>query len=82
MTPGHVSTSNQQYLNSQLRRAPVAQSVECWTCDWKVACSNSAMEGPCGTIYICYVPCAALVFLLRHKTEPPSQAPDFAGSLN
>ena len=25
--------------------APVIQSVECWTCDWKVEGSNAGCEG-------------------------------------
>ena len=32
--------------------APVIQSVERWTCDWKVAGSNPGLEGPCETISI------------------------------
>ena len=28
-----------------------ALSVECWTCDWKVAGSNPGLEGLCGTDY-------------------------------
>ena len=38
----------------------VAQLVEHWTCDWKVAGSNSGLIGPCGAISIfsafCVVP--------------------------
>ena len=32
--------------------APLAQSVERWTCDSKVAGSNPGFEGQCGTISI------------------------------
>ena len=31
-------------------RAPIAQSVECWTCDWKVAGSNPGLESPNGQV--------------------------------
>ena len=61
---------------------PVAQSVERWTCDWKVAGSNLGLEGPCGTISICSAPYAVPVFWKRHKTEAPSQSPNGAGTLN
>ena len=62
--------------------APVAQSVERWTCDWKVGGWNPGLEGPCGTISIFSAPCTAPVFRKRHKTEVPSQSPNGAGSLN
>ena len=62
--------------------APVAQSVERWTCDWKVAGSNPGLEGPCGAISIFSAPCTIPVFRKRHKTEAPSQSPNGAGSLN
>ena len=62
--------------------ALVAQSVERWTCDWKVAGSNSRLEGPCGTVSIFSAPCAVPVFQKRHNTQAPSQSPNGAGSLN
>ena len=62
--------------------APVAQWVERWACDWKVAGSNPGLEGPCGTIYIFSAPYAVPVFRKRHKTEAPSQSPNGAGSFN
>ena len=62
--------------------APVAQSVERWTCDWKVAGSNPGLEGPCETISIFSAPCANSVFRVRHKTEASSQLPNGAGLLN
>ena len=46
--------------------ALVVQSVERWTCDWKVAGSNPGLEGPCGTISIFSYPCAVPVFWKRH----------------
>ena len=64
------------------RGALVAQSVERWTCDWKVAGSNPGLEGLCGTISIFSAPCTAPVFWKRHKTEVPCQSPNGAGSLN
>ena len=64
------------------RGAPVAQSVERWTYDWKVAGSNLGLGGPCWTIFIFSAPCAVPVFQKRHKTEIPSQSPIGAGSLN
>ena len=56
------------------RAAQVAQLVEPWTCDWKIAGSDPCLEGPCGTISIfssVYVP----VFQIwkRHKTEALGQ---------
>ena len=60
----------------------VDQSVEHWTCNWKVADSNPGLEGPCGTISNFSAPCAILVFRKRHKTEAPSQSPDGAGSID
>ena len=42
--------------------APVAQLVERWTCNWKVAVTNSGLEGPCGTISIFFAPYADPVF--------------------
>ena len=38
--------------------APVAQSIEPWTCDWKVVGSNSNLEGSCGILSIFSAPCA------------------------
>ena len=64
------------------RGAPLAQSVERWTCDWKVAGLNPGLEGPRGTISIASAPCAVPVFRKRHKTEAQSQSPVGAGSLN
>ena len=55
-----------------LMGSPVAQSVECWTRDWKVAGSNPGLEGTCGAISI----------FSAHKTEAPSQSPNAAGLLN
>ena len=66
----------------RIRGAPVAQTVERWTCDWKVAGSNPGLEGPCGAISILSALCAVPVFRKRHKTEAPSQSPNGAGSLN
>ena len=65
-----------------MREAPVAQSVERWTCDWKAAGSNPGLEGPCGAISIYSALSAVPVFRKRHKTEAPSQSPNGAGSLN
>ena len=48
--------------------APVAQSVERWTCDWNVAGSNPGSEGPYGTISLFFAPCTDPVFRKRHKT--------------
>ena len=69
-------------MNPKIRGAPVAQSVERWTCDWMVAGSNPGLEGPCGAISIFSAPFAVPVFRKRHKTEAPSQSPNGAGSLN
>ena len=62
--------------------APVAQSVERWTCDWKVAGSNPGLEGPCGIISIFSAPSVVPVFRKRHKTEVTSQPPNGAGSID
>ena len=50
--------TNLLYFCNNIRGALVAQSVECWTCNWKVEGSNPGMEGPFGTIFcfICH-PC-------------------------
>ena len=61
---------------------PVAQLVERWTFDWKVAGLNPGLEGPCGTIPIFSAPCAVPFFWKRHKTEAPSQLLNDANSLN
>ena len=62
--------------------ASVAQSVERWTCDWKVACLKPGLEGPCGTISIFSTPYTGPVLQNRHKTEVSSQLANGAGSLN
>ena len=51
--------------------APVAQSVERWTCDWKIAGSNPGFEGPCRTISLISAVCVVPEFRKRHKTEVP-----------
>ena len=64
-------------------RFPVAQSIEHWTCDRKVAGLNLGLEGPCGrTISIFSVPCAFPVFRKRYNIEAPNQSPNVAGFLN
>ena len=60
----------------------VAQLVERWTCNWKVAVSNSGLEVPCGTISIFFAPYAVPVFQKRHKTETLSQSLNGTDSLN
>ena len=45
-------------LFNNFRGAPVTQSVERWTCDWKVAGLNLGVEGPCRTISIFPALCA------------------------
>ena len=65
-----------------VRGAPIAQSVEHLTCDWKVSGSDLGLEGPCGTISIFSAPCAVPVFRKRHKPEALNQWPYGAGLLN
>ena len=77
-----IISISQVYDSYIPRGAPVAQSVERWTCDWKVAGSNLGMKGPYGTISIFSAPYAVPVFRKRHKTKAPSQSPNGAGSLN
>ena len=40
----------------------VAQLVERWTCDWKIAGSNMTLEGPCRAISIISAPFDVPVF--------------------
>ena len=65
-----------QVLKAYLTQgAPVAQSVECWTCNWEVAGLNQGLEDPCRTISIFSTPFSVPDFQKRHKTEDPSQPP-------
>ena len=61
---------------TSIRCYSIANLVERWTCDWKVADSDPGLEGPCRTIS-----CAVPVIWMRPKTEAPSQSPVGAGSL-
>ena len=42
--------------------AAVALSVERWTCDWKVVCSTSGLDGLCGTFSLVSALCTVPVF--------------------
>ena len=86
-TPFTILVCDNQYNHLKFglpRGAPVAQSVERWTCDRKVAGLNPGwgLEGRCGTISIFSAPCAVPVFRKRHKTEAQNQSPNSSVSLN
>ena len=52
-------------------RASVAQLIERWICDWKVAGLNSGLEDPCGTIAIFPYSLFLLLYLSFGRDRQP-----------
>ena len=55
----------------------VTQSEKRSTCDWRVAGLNPGLEDQCETISIISALCAVPDFPGKHKTEAPSQSPQW-----
>ena len=55
-----------------------SQLVEHWTCNWKVAHSNSRIGKSLFDYFCSSAQCAVIVFPKRHKTETLSQSANSA----